>query len=112
MHYKYNTDDPLNLYISYPIMSLLEVKLLLNLNLSKLYNYNKMLKCTNIKFWITILSLFYVIIYIKYYRRYVSPCSCIMEEIRIPTEKETIQLNIYRIHMEMWCKMKSIIVTR
>ena len=33
MHYKNNTNNPLNLHINYPIISLLEVKLLLNLNL-------------------------------------------------------------------------------
>jgi len=40
MHYKYNTDDPLNLYISYPIMSLLKVKVTPKSE-SKLYNYKK-----------------------------------------------------------------------
>jgi hypothetical protein len=48
-HYKSNTNNRLNLHINYPIISLLKVKVTPKSE-SKLYNYNKILKCTNIKF--------------------------------------------------------------
>ena len=31
--------------------------------------------------------------------------SCMMEEIRIPIHKQMVQLNIYQIHMEVYCKI-------
>ena len=43
-----NAKQPLNLYINYPIMSLLKVKITPKFE-SKLYNYNKILKYINIK---------------------------------------------------------------
>jgi len=43
-----NAKQPLNLYIIYPIMSLLKVEVTPKFK-SKLYNYNKILKYTNIK---------------------------------------------------------------
>ena len=43
------------------------------------------------------LPMIYVIIY-----------SCMMEEIRIPIQKQIVQLNIYCIHMEVH-KIKSIV---
>ena len=54
------------MHINYPVMSLLKVKITPKIK-SKLCNHKKVLNCTNIKF--------YIIIYIKYYPRYVSsPC--------------------------------------
>jgi len=44
---------PLILHINHPIISLLKVKVA-HKPKSKLYNYNKVLKCTNINFKITI----------------------------------------------------------
>ena len=32
-----------------------------------------------------------------------------MEEIRISIYKQIVQLNIYQIYMEVWCKIKYII---
>ena len=43
-----NAKQPLNLYINYPIMSLLKVKVTPKFEYI-LYNYNKILKYTNIK---------------------------------------------------------------
>ena len=42
-----------NFHINYPVVSLLKVKVNPKSE-SKLYNYNKILKCTNIKLKITI----------------------------------------------------------
>ena len=51
----------------------------------------------------------YVIVYIKMLPTIrVTIYSCMMEEIRIPSHKQIVQLNIYQIHMEVWYKMKSI----
>ena len=47
MYYKDNTNIVLNLFINYLIISLLKVKVFPKSE-SKLYNYNKILKCTNI----------------------------------------------------------------
>ena len=49
MSYKNNADKPLNLHIKYPTVSFLRVKVTPKSE-SKLYNYNKVLKCTNINF--------------------------------------------------------------
>ena len=38
-----------------------------------------------------------------------SPYIRMMEEIRISIYKQIVQLNIYQIFMEVWCKMKSIV---
>ena len=38
-----------------------------------------------------------------------SPYIRMMEEIRISIYKQIVQLNIYQIYMEVWCKMKSIV---
>ena len=38
-----------------------------------------------------------------------SPYICMMEEIRISIYKQIVQLNIYKIYIEVWCKMKSIV---
>ena len=48
-YYKNNTNKPLSLYINYLIILLLKVKLTPK-SRSKFYNYNKILKGTNIKF--------------------------------------------------------------
>ena len=58
---KNNANNPLNLHINYPVILLLKVKVTPKSE-SKLYSYNKISKCTNIKFWITIL-----IYYLCYY---------------------------------------------
>ena len=38
-----------------------------------------------------------------------SPYIRVMEEIKISIYKQIVQLNIYQIFMEVWCKMKSIV---
>ena len=38
-----------------------------------------------------------------------SPYIRMMEKIRISIYKQIVQLNIYQIYMEVWCKMKSIV---
>ena len=38
-----------------------------------------------------------------------SPYIRVMEEIKISIYKQIVQLNIYQIYMEVWCKMKSIV---
>ena len=37
--------------------------------------------------------------------------SCMMEDTRISIHKQMVQLSIYQIHMELWCKMKSIMIS-
>ena len=37
--------------------------------------------------------------------------SCMMEDTRIPIHKQMVQLSIYQIHMELWCKIKSIMIS-
>ena len=48
-HYTKIPNNLLNLYINYPIILLWKVKVTPKFK-SKLYNYNKILKCTNMKF--------------------------------------------------------------
>ena len=38
-----------------------------------------------------------------------SPYIRMMEEIKISIYKQIVQLNIYKIYIEVWCKMKSIV---
>ena len=52
---------------------------------SKLYNYNKILKCINIKFEINI-SIIPNILYMICITMY----SCMMEEIRLPIHKQIV----------------------
>ena len=81
-------DNSLNLHIDYPIILLLKIKITPK-SKSKLYNYNKILKCININSKLIFLSL---LVYYLYYYLYkntnhnvcITIYSCIREEIRIP----------------------------
>ena len=58
-----NANKPLNLYMKYPIILLFKVKVTPKYEF-KLYNYTKILKSTNIKFWITIYIIINILLFI------------------------------------------------
>jgi len=65
MYYKDNTNIVLNLFINYLIISLLKVKVSPKSE-SKFYNYNKILKCTNInsKYYSIIINILFMLLFI------------------------------------------------
>ena len=84
--------------MNYQIISLLKDKVTPK-SKSKLYNCNKLLKCTNIKLQINILSLLLYYLFLNTTTICVTIYSCMMKETRIPIHKQMVQLNIYQTHM-------------